>query len=56
MQINGEVWFLLKETATNTRKLSIASKKDSEVESSNRKDLEKRLQHAGGKVTSQKKS
>lgn len=33
---------------------SIALKKDSIVESSNRKDLGKRLQHTGGRVTSQK--
>lgn len=33
---------------------SIALKKDSKVESSNRKYLGKRLQHTGGRVTSQK--
>lgn len=48
------VWFLFKETAATTSKFFYALEKDSKGESSNRKDLGKRLRHTGRRNISQK--
>lgn len=54
MYINSEMWFLYKETAATTSKFFYSIKKVSKAVNSNRKDLGKRLQYTGGRVTSQK--
>lgn len=48
------MWFLYKETAATTSKFFYSIKKVSKAVNSNRKDLGKRLQYTGGRVTSQK--
>lgn len=48
------VWFLFKETAATTIKFFYALEKDSKGESSDRKDLGRRLRHIGGRNISQK--
>lgn len=53
MQINAEVWFLFKKMAVTNIRFFYSIKKDSKVESSNKKHLGKRLQDTGGKATSQ---
>lgn len=53
MQINGEVWFLFKKTTVTNIRFLYSIKKDSKVESSNKKHLGKRLQDTGGRATSQ---